>query len=392
MKHLPLRRWAPLGMLAAGVALGLAAPALASPAAASPARTGAASPAAARELGAGQAGPRSAVPWRLVGPGWALADYEVVRDGYPGRETLYLVDPLGGRYTLARWGPYSLLQLGPIAWSGDGRRALFQIFGTVANWAGQLDLRTADVNDLQGFGLPVGQASVVGYTQPAGAEIVIDVGPLAGGVYQIRLYGPLGRVRRVLASFHSAPPALAYQPDGATVALGGPRRLELLSPAGRLIRRLPIPAAAGEGCEPVRWWSARVVLAACVGHRHRFMLWLVPVAGGRPVALTPAGWHRAALDAWRLASGLYVQADNCAIVRLGADGRAAVVRVPGSRGGALVWEATRSRLLLQRDACGQRANSLAWLDPATGAITVAVPAHGESGVRDGVPFYSSGQY
>ncbi|HEY1617528.1 MAG TPA: hypothetical protein VGG25_07915 [Streptosporangiaceae bacterium] len=57
-------------------------------------------------LGAGQTGGRKAVPWRRVGPGWALAEYSATRitgKFAAGATTLYLVDPQGGRYALITW-------------------------------------------------------------------------------------------------------------------------------------------------------------------------------------------------------------------------------------------------------------------------------------------------
>ena len=63
-------------------------------------------------LGAGQVGARAAVPWRKVGPGWALADYSATSTGLSGPlklgpTTLYLVDPMGGRYSLITWAAKS---------------------------------------------------------------------------------------------------------------------------------------------------------------------------------------------------------------------------------------------------------------------------------------------
>ena len=51
---------------------------------------------------------RSAVPWRKVGPGWALAMYSANQGGEgvkpkAGPSTLYLVSPQGGRYKLMTW-------------------------------------------------------------------------------------------------------------------------------------------------------------------------------------------------------------------------------------------------------------------------------------------------
>ena len=55
-------------------------------------------------LGAGRPGARSAVPWSLVGPGWTLAEFSPGQPGSGGGPvTTFLVDPEGGRYTIAAW-------------------------------------------------------------------------------------------------------------------------------------------------------------------------------------------------------------------------------------------------------------------------------------------------
>jgi hypothetical protein len=57
----------------------------------------AASPAGSAEVGPGPAAPRSAVPWQLVGPGWALAIYnDGTTNPLAPTTSLYLVDPRGG--------------------------------------------------------------------------------------------------------------------------------------------------------------------------------------------------------------------------------------------------------------------------------------------------------
>jgi hypothetical protein len=82
--------------------------------------------ASATMLPAGQTGPRTAVPWPLVGPGWVLAEYSAVvstactpQSSATGTITLYLIDPLGGRYTMhtQQGGCYSHYY-GVVAWSG----------------------------------------------------------------------------------------------------------------------------------------------------------------------------------------------------------------------------------------------------------------------------------
>lgn len=88
-----------------------------------------------RAPGAGVAGaavaaahvsPRSAVPWRRVGPGWVLAQYWPGRFSYVSKAiaapvTLYLISPAGRRYQLRRWAA-TKNPLYVLDWSGDKTR------------------------------------------------------------------------------------------------------------------------------------------------------------------------------------------------------------------------------------------------------------------------------
>jgi sugar lactone lactonase YvrE len=58
-----------------------------------------------------------------------LAQYTTAapEGGKAGPVTLYLISPGGARYQLARW-PDSRTAPGLVAWSPDGKRALFQVF------------------------------------------------------------------------------------------------------------------------------------------------------------------------------------------------------------------------------------------------------------------------
>src|SRR6266581_3284050 len=69
------------------------------------------------------------VLWSHVGPGWVLAQYTTAapEGGKTGPATLYLVSPGGAKYQLGRWPDFrSAPEL--VAWSPDGKRALFQVF------------------------------------------------------------------------------------------------------------------------------------------------------------------------------------------------------------------------------------------------------------------------
>jgi hypothetical protein len=357
---------------------------------------GAAGPAA--ELGAGQVGSRASVPWSRIGPGWALAEYSTGSggDGFavkPGADTLYLVDPAGGRYAVATWAKNSpqtnwYLQ----AWSGDGQRALFAYSTASREQADQVDLRTGQVTS---FWLP-SDVSLLGYTRPDGLNIVAERG--TGSTVSLLRYNLTGQLQQSLGSL-PAFTGIAYQPAGAELAVGQAHGLALISNGGGVIRTLAIPG--NTACSAERWWSADTILASCgttsVGPR----LWLVPANGSAPRALTPvrtdSSFDFGDFDAWQLSSGLYLDGYGaCGTLVIGRQpvhGAETQLNVPGQTGSDLIVTATRSALLIYRmDPCAP-GGSLIWLNPATKAFTVAVPAHGRQwGVIAAVPYFVTGEF
>jgi hypothetical protein len=384
---------------AAATAVGVAVPALAVSAA-----TG-----AAPVLGVGQTGTKTQVPWGRVGPAWSLAMYSARQGGEgikpkAGPSTLYLVDPAGGRYRLLTWAARSprtswYLQ----AWSGDMRRAMFVPEGQVYNpgvrqHVYQLQLRTGKIS---GLTLPP-RVSAMGYTRPDGLNILAQkstpTGPDSNAI-TLQRYSLTGKLQATLAEVPNFEGS-AYQPAGAQLAVGVPHGLELVSNAGGKIRQLPVPHIK-YGCSPVRWWTARVILATCTqtgvagGN-----MWLVPASGGTPTALTPprrkVTFDAGDFNAWQLPSGLYVDGVGaCGTLVIGrqpAHGAEQMVRVPDAPS-SLIITATRTRLLVERlNGCNPGA-SLVWLNPATHKLTVAVPVSGQQwGVTSVVPFFVTGKF
>ncbi len=88
---------------------------------------------------------RASVPWDRVGAGWVLAQYaSAPPEGGSGPAALYLISPGGTRYQLASWPDWRFApQL--VAWSGDGKRALFQVFSGKGG-VEQLTLATGQVS------------------------------------------------------------------------------------------------------------------------------------------------------------------------------------------------------------------------------------------------------
>ncbi|MHB1596449.1 MAG: hypothetical protein ACYCU3_20015, partial [Streptosporangiaceae bacterium] len=346
-------------------------------------------------LAAGRVGPRSAVPWSLVGPGWVLADYtrtQLPRGvPVPARPvTLFLVDPRGGRYTMYRWpGTSRAASYALLDWSGDRTRALFWARGpaTRRTVLHQLQLATGAMTR---FTLPAG-TSPVGYTRPDGTNL-LAIGTDHGRTV-VQRYDLTGALAATLATGSS----VAGSPDGDILAVGTGTGIGVVSNAGGRTRRLRIPGmTARSGCHPVRWWDASTVLAGCgpMGSSAQ-QLWLVPIGGAAPTALTPVratGPDYGDGDAWRLASGLYLQAAGAGcgtfLARQAADGSATPVAGLAVAGGVDVVLAVAGHRMLIRAGVGcPPSGSLIWLNPATGTgrnLLAAPP--GAFGVTEAVAY------
>jgi hypothetical protein len=234
------------------------------------------------------------VPWSHVGPGWVLTQYvaAVPEGGKPGPVTLYLISPTGARYQLAHW-PDSRTAPSLVAWSPDGKRALFQVFSGQGR-AEQLTLATGQMTTF----VMQGDATPIGYTTPRGLNILASR-PSDNDFIEGR-YSLSGRLLKSLGSRGAL-----YTPSGTEFAAGASHGLKLVSNRGPLIKQLPVPGTAANTCGPVRWWDSGTILASCArpaGAGSR--LWLVPVSGTRPRALTRPHDPRTTgdfgdLDAWQ---------------------------------------------------------------------------------------------
>jgi uncharacterized membrane protein YfbV (UPF0208 family) len=339
-------------------------------------------------LAAGQVGPRSAVPWRRVGAGWVLAEYWPGQFGFQGKPkaavaTLYLIDPAGGRYWLHR----SAVTKNPpflVDWSGDKSRALLSGTG----WLEQVTLATGQVRR---FSIDPA-VQVIGYTRPDGRGL-LGRRPV-GSRFQLARYTLTGQLAKILAvGAHDY--TAVYSPSGRTLAVGGSNGVQLVSNNGGVLRTLPVAGTGSAGCSPSRWWSAGTILASCqVRGTHRDRLWLVPADGGKPVRLTSRRGHGRDpidIDAWRLASGLYLQAIGSSgtirIVKNETDGQTRLVSVPRTSGNNWILAARGSRLLLSAQAPCDSSTSLLWFDPSNShELMLLKTPRGLAGVLGSVPY------
>jgi len=366
------------------------------PAAAAPSSPAAQAPAQPSQppLGAGQVGTLAQVPWGEVEPGWALAEYTTGSNQVAAPVTLYMVDPEGGLYRLYRW-PATTEPWQLVAWSGDKSRVLLQQVGANQLVLHQLTIATGQITT---FTLPATVTAVLGYTRPDGENILVD----QDGVVRYNLTGVL-QARLSDGPDHAS---AVSSPDGLTEVVSGATGLELVSNSGSMVRLLPIPGtdAPAGGCTPVRWWNGADVLVSCMpdtgsstvsGPR----LWLVPVTGGTPTALTPQrspyGPDFGDIDAWQLPAGLYLQAEaGCGppyIAKQAAGGALQPVVLPGSAGNVVI-ATSGDRMLVQEYSECTPGSSLGWLNPATGARQQVLIAQAkDTGVVSAVPFDADGQ-
>jgi TolB protein len=331
------------------------------------------------------------VPWSHVGPGWVLAQYTTAapEGGKTGPAELYLISPGGARYRLARWPDF---RFAPelVAWSPDGKRALFQVFSGKGG-VEQLTLATGRMSTF----VMQGTATPIGYTTPAGLNIV--AGRPSGTGTILARYSLSGRLVQSLG--YSADGQVLYAPSGTEFATGATRGVKLVSNRGSLIRTLSVPGTSANSCNPVRWWNSGTILASCSPPGNAVPLpWLLPGHRGHPKALPPPrnpnrSGDLGDLDAWRLPSGLYLQAAGpCGVLhiyRQAPGGSIKLITVPHTNGDNRVLTARGSRLLVQAPTDCTGSVSLLWYDPAKRAEQWLIRAPGNViGVAIAVPFYS----
>ncbi|MCE5289235.1 MAG: hypothetical protein LLG14_08320 [Nocardiaceae bacterium] len=182
-------------------------------------------------------------------------------------------------------------------------------------------------------------------------------------------------------------------PDGTSLVLGTSTGLVVMGNDGGVLATLSIPGESE--CRPVSWWdgkSTATVLASCDVHTptqtFASRLWLVPVAGGAPTALTAplngTGPDLGDLDAWQLPSGTFVQAagacGNQYLAKLNADGTTTPVSVPGvdAHSSIVVVGVDGTSLYLQASEGCPGTRSLVRYDPAanTSAVVLGPPITG----------------
>jgi hypothetical protein len=381
------------------------------------------SPAAPTSTTAAQPAPHGveaaigAILWSEVGPGWILATWSPVPGAAPGVEpspgaptrdeaatTLYLVNPAGGRYAITNFPPPGeKAQPELVDWSADGSHALFQTGSAdpaAPSMAIIVDLHTGTQTTLRVHGSPR-------FTRPDGKALLLTAYPDgytgSASLERVDLAGDrqLTYPTDKLGSQFSG--AYLSTPDGTRLVLGTDAGLAVMGNDVTAGKTLPVADQAD--CAPLRWWDgglATTVLARCEGTGHTSRLWLVPVNGDAPSALTAPNDGQKGTDlgdanAWRIPSGTFVQAlGGCGMVylaKLNADGTTTPVSVPKVDEGhsVVVVGVNGDHLNLQAKlACGG-GESLVDYNPAANTSTVLLgPSVNGGGVIDAVPYPGRG--
>jgi hypothetical protein len=324
---------------------------------------------------------KTAVPWKSVGPGWVLDTYSTRTMKKAAPATLYLVSPAGAKYPLYTWKASKTLVPLLVAWAGNKTEALFQLYSPQNMFSGyaELNLLTGKMTRIS-FANP--NSSTLSYTVPTGQQLLSSTANAKTAT--VARYSQAGALVKTLvtesSSFASGLPlTVRYSPAGTELGVAAPNGLLLVSNAGGVIRKLPVPGTDTRiGCIPVRWWNTSTVLASCLpASTDTERLWLVPVSGAKPSALTPLRNPAKApndygdIDAWRLPSGLYLQSlGACGTLELNkqaANGSVTRVTVPGMSDSPVVVTASGARLLVEQLGCDGVGGQLAWYNPATKA-------------------------
>ncbi len=346
----------------------------------------------------------AAVPWSQVGPGWMLAMWSPAPGLRPGESrppgsptyqtaatTLYLVNPAGGRYAITTFPPPgdgSSPSL--VDWSGDGTRALFTTSENGNTVLTQVDLRNGSKTTFT----VKGTSPTPRYTRPDGKAVLLETpkGLGSGSLERVDLAGNHQLTYPVGPDFQG----YLSTPDGTRLVLGTGTGLALMGNDAVAGKALPI--AGQTECAPMRWWDtgSTIALARC-GSSTKSQLWLVPIDGGTPTALTaPNDGHKGPdygdLNAWQLPAGTYLQAAGaCGVIylaKLNADGTTSPVSVPEVKSGSVVVVGVNGGDLdLQaRAGCGG-GQSLIDYNPAAGTSTVLLgpPVNG-GGVISAMPY------
>jgi hypothetical protein len=346
----------------------------------------------------------TAVPWSKVGPGWMLAEWSPVTPHMPGSgqhapnepapetatTTLYLVDPVGNRYTITTFAPGDQGAPRLIDWSADGSHALLRARYPAPPTVTSLDLHNGTqslvpVNGNAVYAGPDGTSLLVSTKLSSSEPATLTRTDLSGHPLMSYPTDQLGAAGQFNGGYLESP-------DGTQLVLGtgtlfdepirSDKRLVVMSNDGKIVRTLP-PPMPNARCSPEKWWSPTVILTHCQSSAGS-QLWKVPFDGGAATALTAVnsgqeddpGFGRdiGDGDAWQLPSGTFLQSTGACgsmfLSRLTPDMHTTRVKIPGVSENIGVAGVTGDKLLLLAQVGCSGTTSLLTYDPATNTSIV----------------------
>jgi hypothetical protein len=367
--------------------------------------------AAAPKSARGDEAALATIPWDQVGPGWMLATWTqapatVVTTDPSGRyegaaTTLYLVDPSGDRYPITTFPPPGKTP-GPalVDWSGDGERALFYDQGADTPTPIIVDLHTGAQTAVPMQGITRFTRFTPRFTLPSGKALLLtkqdDNSKQPPTLERVDLAGerellyPTDKLGSPFSGDYLS------TPDGTQLLLGSDAGVVvLMGNDGTVVRTFSIPGVAH--CIPLRWWDGELGATALVGCGSNLndqpQLWLMPIAGGAPTALTAPNTQGGDGNAWHVPAGTFVQtAYQCGTLvleKLNADGTTSPVSVPGTdpkRSIQVIGVRGEDLIVKAAVSCGP-GEALIDYDPAgnTSTVLLGPPVNGGS-VTDAVLF------
>jgi TolB protein len=300
----------------------------------------------------------------------------VTPGGQDQRTSLYLVDPLGGRYRVATMPAPASYELAD--WSGDGRRALVLApKGGTKYEVEDVYLGTGKV--LHHFLASTTNPVTYQFTRPDGLAVLAELQPSTqSGSDELMRLTLSGAKELTYPTTYPGVGVLALggvleSLDGTELVVEASKGMALVANDGKFIRDI----GPAEMCTPERWWTTAAFVASCdtpLNASFLPALWLVHTNGQPSSQLThPSGHDSGDVNGWQIGSTVYTQAlGPCGtefLARRAADGHMVPVDVPGTNSDVQVVGTEGSRLALRALlGCGG-GNSLFWFNPATAKET-----------------------
>jgi TolB protein len=350
-------------------------------------------------LAHGVHGTASQIPWSEVGDGWTLATWGKGAFGTSIAPTLFLVDPLGGRYAVMTMP----LNTSLVDWSGDLQRALLEGGSTSAETVTEIDLRTGAT--LHQFTLSgVGDVS---YTLPKGLALV-EQGSMQGSMQVngtmnypgLRRIGLDGSPELTFPSQFSKvghyTGQYLYSPDGTDIAMGASKGIAIVSNNGSVIKQFPEPG----DCMPLMWtWPSSLPLSywiqsscAVPTATSENSIWQFPVTGtssGTPEEMPTKG---PVVNVWYAGGAAYAQNEVCGDHWISDPVTGVEIKIPGlatGMGTSIEGVSGQNLEVLIAPTCGGTHQNpyLAFFNPMTRTVTPLLggPLNGGA-VYDSIPY------